>query len=86
MSSSTRKAASSCRNIGCFKTQPSGKPFFTHASIFAANIKDDEQGGPRVFYNAKTADLLDRGSQVADLQRHGIRVLLSILGGSKQNG
>lgn len=73
-------------NVGCFKRPTDNKPFFDIASIFAANINGADPNNPQIYFNPQVDRLLNRTSQVKDLQDKGIKVLLTLLGNHQRAG
>ncbi len=68
-------------NTGEYLMKESGEPFFDIASIFAANIRLNEEGQPYVSCNEQTRFVLDNIEKtVRPLQVKGMKVHLSILG------
>ena len=68
-------------NTGEYVMKASGEPFFDIASIFAANIRLNDEGQPYVSCNEQTRFVLDHiGQTVRPLQAKGMKVHLSILG------
>lgn len=71
----------SMRNVGEYFMASDKKPFFDIASVFAANIRLNEEGQPYVSCNEQTRFVLDNIEKtVRPLQAKGIKVHLSILG------
>lgn len=72
-------------NVGCFK-KANGDPVFQIATIFAANI-DYVNGKATLTTNPQTTDLLENKIQtVRNLQKRGIKVVLSILNNHQNAG
>lgn len=71
----------SMRNVGEYFMASDKKPFFDIASVFAANIRLNEEGQPYVSCNEQTRFVLDNIEKtIRPLQAKGIKVHLSILG------
>lgn len=73
-------------NVGCYTLSSNKTPFFSMATIFAANINGDDPNDPRIFFNPQVSRLLNETHQVKDLQSKGIKVLLTLLGNHKNAG
>ena len=68
-------------NVGEYTMKADKTPFFDIASVFAANIRLDEEDKPYVSCNEQTQYVLDNiDKTVRPLQDKGIKVHLSILG------
>jgi hypothetical protein len=68
-------------NVGTYKLENSGQPFFDICIIFAANINyDPEKGKVYPYFNPNVQHLLtNRDKYIKPLQDMGIKVLLSML-------
>lgn len=73
-------------NVGCFVRADNAKPFFTMATIFAANINGNDPNQPTIYFNPNVDYLLNHTNQVANLQQRGIKVLLTLLGNHENAG
>ncbi len=73
-------------NAGCFVNTENGKPFFDMVGIFAANINGADPNAPRVYFNPQVDAILNKSSQVGQLQAQGIKVLLTLLGNHENSG
>lgn len=72
-------------NVGCYK-KTNGDPLFQIATIFAANI-DYVNGKAALTTNPQTTTLLENNIQtVRNLQKRGIKVVLSILNNHQNAG
>lgn len=68
-------------NTGEYIMKETKEPFFDIASVFAANIRLNEEGQPYVSCNEQTRFVLDNIDQIVrPLQAKGMKVHLSILG------
>lgn len=68
-------------NTGEYVMKDTKEPFFDIASVFAANIRLNEEGQPYVSCNEQTTFVLDNiDKTVRPLQKKGMKVHLSILG------
>ncbi|WP_394824595.1 glycosyl hydrolase family 18 protein [Pendulispora albinea] len=74
-------------NVGCYTYDSPAKPYFTFASIFAANINyDSARQKPILYFNPQVDTVLNRTSYVKNLQSLGIKVLLTVLGNHQNAG
>jgi hypothetical protein len=73
--------SNSIANAGCFIRSDTGKPFFDIVSIFAANINGKEPNSPELYFNPNVEKYLQGDlSIVRDLQKKGIKVIMTFLG------
>ncbi|MBX9867010.1 MAG: hypothetical protein K2Y14_08845 [Burkholderiales bacterium] len=80
----------SLSNAGCFINKQTQKPYFDMVSIFAANIdakdkKNQDPNQPAIAFNSQVTATLNSGS-VQQLQKQGIKVLISLLGNHDKAG
>lgn len=73
-------------NAACYIRQDNKKPLINLVSIFAANINGNDPNHPHVSFNPNVDAILNHSHQVTDLQSHGIKVLLTLLGNHQQAG
>ena len=72
-------------NAGCYIQSDNQRPFFAAASIFAANVAGDSPNAPEIFLNEQVQQIL-QSTQVKNLQKKGMKVLLSVLGNHQNAG
>lgn len=72
-------------NAGCYIDSESKKPFFTMASIFAANINGDNPNHPEIYLNPQVKSTL-HSQQIEELHKKGIKVLVTLLGNHQGAG
>ncbi len=73
-------------NAGCYIKTSNNKPFFDMISVFAANINGTDSNNPIIYFNPQVDALLNKTSQVTELQKKGIKVLLTLLGNHQNAG
>lgn len=72
-------------NVGCYIRSDNQQPYFGVTSIFAANVNGTDPNAPVIYYNDNIQALLQT-SQVKDLQKQGIKVLMTLLGNHENAG
>ncbi|WP_186647165.1 glycosyl hydrolase family 18 protein [Fluviispira vulneris] len=74
-------------NVGCFVRSDNAQPFIHMTSIFAANINGDNPNNPVIYFNPQVKNLLtNEYKQVENLQKMGIKVLITLLGNHQNAG
>ena len=74
-------------NVGCFVRSDNAKPFIQMTSIFAANINGDDPNKPEIYFNPQVSNLLNSDyQQISELQKKGIKVLITLLGNHQNAG
>jgi GH18 family chitinase len=74
-------------NVGCYVLSDNAKPFIQMTSIFAANINGSDANKPEIYFNPQVTNLLsDNYHQISDLQKKGIKVLITLLGNHQNAG
>jgi GH18 family chitinase len=76
----------SLTNPGCYVRADNHNPFFQIVSIFAANINGDNPNEPVIYFNPQVDQILNHSTQVATLQKKGIKVVLTLLGNHQNAG
>lgn len=72
-------------NAGCYIDSVTRQPFFQMASVFAANINGNNPNEPIIFLNPQVSETL-QSSQVKNLRKKGIKVLVTLLGNHQNAG
>ncbi|BBH53765.1 glycosyl hydrolase family 18 protein [Fluviispira sanaruensis] len=74
-------------NVGCFVRSDNNQPLIQMTSIFAANINGDNPNNPVIYFNPQVMNLLSNDyKQIEDLQKKGIKVLITLLGNHQNAG
>ena len=76
----------SLMNIRCFVNTQDNQPFFSMASIFAANINGENPDDPVLYFNPQVSATLKNQKGINQLKSEGIKVLLSVLGNHQNAG
>jgi hypothetical protein len=72
-------------NVGCYIRSDTQQPFFSVTSIFAGNINGSDPNQPVIYFNDHVVATL-QSSQVHNLQKQGIKVLMTLLGNHQNAG
>ncbi|KAB8033131.1 glycosyl hydrolase family 18 protein [Fluviispira multicolorata] len=74
-------------NVGCYVRSDNLTPFINITSIFAANINGDNPNKPEIYFNPQVINLLNNNyEQISNLQKKGIKVLITLLGNHQNSG
>ena len=77
--------SNSLQNVGCYIRSDNQQPFFSMTALFAANINGSHPNEPKIFFNEQAEAVL-KSSQIKNLHKKGVRVLITLLGNHQNAG